>query len=170
MERPLHTQLSGTEVFDLSSAERLALWSLRRLIRREAPRCPSHSAGLAWSFSDDLDRINVAFCDAVGDLNRYGSGGLDVDCCASLLVTADEDLLLRCLDGMQHDRCQSAQRIAALISEPRIRDPFLNAMKALAAALAACGYWLSDLASAEPRSITRATARRTPRSVQLVFA
>lgn len=149
MVRPLDIQACGIELLDLSYPERLALWSLRQLIGREPPRCGGRATGMSWSFDDDGDRIDAAFRRALDELDHQGIPHPRVDLCASLIVTAEEDLLLRCVARMQQECLQAGPSLETVIPARRGRDLFLTALNALAAALAACGYWLSDFAASQ---------------------
>ncbi len=157
MVRPLNIPSSDTDIFYLSYAERLALWSLRLLIGREPPRCAIRATGMAWSLCDDLIQLDAAFCQALDELKRAGAQQPHVDCCASLVVTGDENLLLHCLAGMQQDQFGTERSLEIVIPERCGRALFTKAMQALAAALAACGYWLSNFGSPQPLSIASTT-------------
>ncbi len=170
MVRPLNTPTSGAELLQLDYAERLAVWSLRQLIGRELPRCASRSARTARSFGDDLALLGPIFREALYEIKQAGDEHPHVDGCASLAVTRDEHVLLRCLAGMQHGWHQAERPLVIIIPERRGREFFEAALQALAAALAACGYWLSDVEISQLRLIPPATNRWRVSNEQAVFA
>jgi hypothetical protein len=142
--RDIHSS-DAADLFNLSDAGRLALWSLRRVIRHDPPRCPGHAAQLTWGLNGDLARIDIAFRRALDALEQQGGWHLRIASSASLYVTSDEELLLRCLADMQQDRQQGVHTLQAIIPDAGARGLFTAAMAALSAALGACGYWLADL-------------------------
>jgi hypothetical protein len=170
MVRPLDACPSHIALCDLSYAERLALWSLRHLIRREPPRCCSLAAGMAWGCGDELHRISDAFRAAVDDLNRHTARRLRLDCQASLQLTSDEVLLLRCLAGLQQDRHSTTWLMGDRAPHPHTSALFLDAMQALAATLGACGYWLTDLDAMPRHAVAASPTNANNARVHAVFA
>ena len=133
-----HTLTTLASDIDLSGAERMALWSLRHILRHEPPRCHAHSPQHHRGFDADLARVSSHFRHTLDQL----AGALHLSARASLSLNNDERLLLRCLARLQCEDEESDDALAALLPDPRLAAFLGGALVELAAALATGGYWL----------------------------
>jgi hypothetical protein len=130
--------------FDLRHAERLALWSLRHVLRHAPPRCTTLSRRHACDFATDLARVHARFHDATGNLGGTTPPPVQMGTCCSLSLSEDESLLLRCLARLQVGGRADDGALAAILPDRRWLAALTDALDELAAALAFGGYWLSD--------------------------
>ena len=128
----------------LRHAERLALWSLRNILRQEPQRCTTQSPRHACAFASDLARVQARFRCAAEKLGETTSPPVQMGACCSLSLSVDESLLLRCLARLQSGGRVGDGAFAAILPDLRWLAALIEAMEELAAALAFGGYWLSD--------------------------
>ncbi len=129
---------------DLCHAERLALWSLRHILRQDLPRCTTLSPRFSCNLATDLARVDVRFREAVGKLGGTTSPLMHVGMESSLSLSEDENVLLRCLARLQLGRKADDGALAAILPDRQLLAALTEALDELAAALAFGGYWLAD--------------------------
>jgi hypothetical protein len=142
------TARTGIAPTMMGDAERLAVWTLRRIA--EGPRpCLASDGDVSWGPGQDLHKVALAVRTALNALRRHGSGRLQLGCSGSLALTRDEQRLLRALSASQSGSDALVDNYLYRITLDRqVRQCLAAAVSALAASLAAAGYWLADAAPA----------------------
>ena len=129
---------------DLHAAERLALWSLRHVLRPDPPPCPPSTHRLSCGLAPDLARVRAGFRRAVERLGLSRAAPILVCQRNSLSLSAHESVVLRYLARLQFGTDDDAGSLAPLLSDRRFLPALTEALDELAAILAFGGYWLAD--------------------------
>jgi hypothetical protein len=142
---------------DLHTAERLALWSLRHVLRPDPPQCPASSNRHSRGLAADLARVQAGFRRAVERLGLARAAPIRVGLRNSLSLSEHESVVLRYLAQLQVGTGDAGGSLAPLLSDRRFLPALTEALDELAAILAFGGYWLADPA---PSAIAWAQMRK----------
>ncbi len=104
----------------LPHAERLALWSLRHVLRPDSPRCALLPPLPCHGFAADLARVRTRFRQTADHLGGGQVAPIRIGPCHSLSLSADEILLLRCLAGLQCGRPDPDASLADILADRRL--------------------------------------------------
>lgn len=139
--------MTGGELAGRSQAERLAIWTVRRL-GRGPQSCAAAPATLGWGRANDLQAVAEAFRALP---HPAGGGGLELGCPGALALTRHEQKLLRALAAAQSGDDAVADNFLASIAPGRqVRATLGRAVQTLAAALGLAGHWLPQPRPANP--------------------
>ncbi|MBB2206620.1 hypothetical protein [Gluconacetobacter takamatsuzukensis] len=135
-------------VNDLSCSERLAVWMIRCVARRETAECgtPGHPGAqdlLMTGFRAELDGVAQAFRAAMRRMVGLRMGHLDVGMPGAVMLTATEQGFLEAASAAQNGN-EAAVRTALRRVFPHhyVQSRFAAAVTVLAACLAGAGHWL----------------------------
>ncbi len=137
---------------DLSLPERFALWALRCVDTEPRP-CLTGARRVPAGLIAELHAVIRAFRAFQGQIQAQGGAGLRMAAWGSSHLSRDERRLLRAIAACQAGQTELADHLLFHF-EPRslVRRGLAQAVAALAATLAASGYWLPH--QAEPRADT----------------
>ncbi|MFW7266405.1 hypothetical protein ACMAUO_00385 [Gluconacetobacter sp. Hr-1-5] len=137
------------DVNDLSCSEKLAIWMIRCVTRREVPACTGASArpvasGLFMAgFRSELEGVVEAFRAAMSRMAGLRMERLDVGMPGTVILTTTEQGFLDATSAAQNGN-EAAVRSALRRIFPHhyVQSRFAAAVTVLAACLAGAGHWL----------------------------
>lgn len=138
-------------VNDLSCSEKLAIWMIRCITRREIPACGGASAHpvarslFMAGFHADLEGVVDAFRAAMNRMAGLCMDRLDVGMPGTTMLTATEQGFLEATSAAQNGH-EAAVRTALRRVFPHhyVQSRFAAAVTVLAACLAGAGHWLPN--------------------------
>lgn len=136
-------------VNDLSCSEKLAIWMIRCITRREVPACTDASSRpvarslFMVGFHAELEGVVEAFRAAMSRMAGLRMDRLDVGMPGTMMLTATEEGFLDATSAAQNGN-EAAVRTALRRVFPHhyVQSRFAAAVTVLAACLAGAGHWL----------------------------
>ena len=135
---------SDSSFADLGHSERVAVWTLRRLLGRSSP-CFGRNGDATYGLGGDFQTIAVAIREGLARMARRRRVRLHLGQPSSLVLTKDEQSLSQALVAAQcGDESAVHTSLFDIAPDRQVRSSLAVGVMALAASLGVAGYWLTD--------------------------
>ncbi|MBM9400496.1 hypothetical protein JUN65_02670 [Gluconacetobacter azotocaptans] len=132
---------------DFSCSEKMAVWTIRRLVGRQAPACPQGPAEARGLYVPGLRRefegVARAFREGVARMADMGIAGPDVGMTGQQAVSRTEGQFLEAIAAAQNgDEAGVRGALRSVFPHRYVQSRFAAAVTLLGACLAVAGHWL----------------------------